>query len=58
MENHHNLNMVCHPQHPDGQKLNVHKAANQSLNIKVVEEKEDFLQQIRTKVSIILNVLL
>ncbi|KAL8103617.1 protein SCAR3-like isoform X2 [Apium graveolens] len=50
--NHDNTEAVActtNRKHPDVQKVNVHKAANQSLNSKVVEEKEDFLQQIRTK---------
>lgn len=40
---------ITNSKHPDGQKFNVQKAATQSLNSKVVDEKEDFLQQIRSK---------
>ncbi|KAL1805679.1 hypothetical protein ACET3Z_028747 [Daucus carota] len=50
--NHENFEAgVCttNSKHQDGQKLNVQKVANQSINSKVVDEKEDFLQQIRTK---------
>lgn len=38
-------------QQPDGQKLNGQKDAKQPSNGKEMNEKEDFLQQIKTKVS-------
>lgn len=40
-------------QHSDGQKLNLEKDANQSPNSKVTDENEDFLQQIKAKVSLL-----
>lgn len=42
-------------QHPDGQKLNLEKDANQSPNSKVADENEDFLQQIKAKVSLLFS---
>lgn len=38
-------------QQQEQQKLNGHKAADQAANGNELDEKEDFLQQIRTKVS-------
>jgi hypothetical protein len=39
-------------QQQDQQEFNCQKEANQSANGKDIDEKEDFLHQIRTKVSL------
>lgn len=41
-------------QQPDWQKLNEQKEGNQTANGKVMDEKEDFLHQIRAKVRSLL----